>query len=55
MDSADAQTIMDDNLAPTFGQESALLAIPQPGSYTAIVRGQGDSTGIALIEIYNLQ
>lgn len=41
-------------LAPPNGSESAITTILQPGSYTAIVRGAGDTTGIALVEVYNL-
>ena len=26
-----------------------------PGNYTAIVRGQNDTTGVGLVEVYNLQ
>ena len=26
-----------------------------PGAYTAIVRGKNDTTGVALVEVYNLQ
>jgi hypothetical protein len=48
------QQITDSGLAPTDDRESAaLLALP-PGAYTAIVRGKDDSTGVALVEIYNL-
>ena len=41
-------------LAPKDNRESAILATLQPGAYTAILRGQNDTTGIALVEIYNL-
>lgn len=41
-------------LAPTDDRESAILATLQPGSYTAIVRGQNSSTGVGLVEVYNL-
>jgi hypothetical protein len=55
MDSPDKQTIIDDGLAPTNDKESALLATLAPGAYTAIVRGVNDTTGVALVEAYNLQ
>jgi hypothetical protein len=42
------------SLAPSDDRESAILATFNPGPYTAIVRGVGDSTGIALFEIYKL-
>ena len=41
-------------LAPTDEHESAMLLSLQPGAYTAIVRGKNDGTGIALVEVYNL-
>ena len=41
-------------IAPTDKRESAILVTLQSGAYTAIVRGKNDSTGIALVEIYNL-
>jgi hypothetical protein len=42
-------------LAPTNIHESALLISLPPGSYTAIVRGVGNTTGVGLVEVYNLQ
>jgi hypothetical protein len=42
-------------LAPTDDREVAILSAPlAPGNYTAIVRGSGDTTGVALVEIYQL-
>jgi len=41
-------------LAPTNDLESAIDAILPPGNYTGIIRGNGDSTGIGLIEVYDL-
>src|SRR4051794_6554565 len=40
--------------APTDSRESAVLAHLSPGLYTAIVRGVNQSTGLGLIEIYDL-
>jgi hypothetical protein len=42
-------------LAPSNIKESAILAPLSPGSYTAIVRGAGNTTGVALVEVYKLQ
>lgn len=42
-------------LAPTNDHESALITTLPAGNYTAIVRGFNDSTGNALVEVYNLQ
>jgi hypothetical protein len=54
-DGSDAQTITDDGLNPSDPNESALLLIPQPGQFTAVVSGVGDTTGVGLVEVYNLQ
>jgi CSLREA domain-containing protein len=41
-------------LAPSNAAESAILQTLAPGSYTAIVRGKNNTTGVALVEIYGL-
>ncbi|MFL6590824.1 MAG: PQQ-dependent sugar dehydrogenase, partial [Chthoniobacterales bacterium] len=42
-------------LAPNDDREAAILSSPlAPGNYTAIVRGAGTETGVALVEIYQL-
>jgi hypothetical protein len=41
--------------APKNDRESAPLVTLVPGSYTAIARGKNNSTGVALIEAYNLE
>src|SRR5262245_23251816 len=41
--------------APRDGRESAIIANLPPGNYTAIVRGVDNMTGIALVEVYDLQ
>jgi hypothetical protein len=40
--------------APTDGRESAIVADLPPGNYTAIVRGVNNTTGVALVEVYDL-
>jgi hypothetical protein len=40
--------------APTEPRESAIIANLQPGNYTAIVRGVSNTTGVALVEVYDL-
>ena len=40
--------------APTNANESAIIATLQPGNYTAIVRGVNNTTGVALVEVYDL-
>jgi hypothetical protein len=47
------QQILDSTLAPSDDKESAIIATLQPGGYTAVVRGQNNSTGLALIEVYS--
>jgi hypothetical protein len=46
--------IMNSGYAPTNGLESAIIADLPPGDYTAIVRGVNDTTGVALVEVYEL-
>jgi hypothetical protein len=41
-------------LQPNNDQEAAILMPLVTGNYTAILRGKGDSTGIGLIEMYQL-
>jgi hypothetical protein len=41
-------------LAPTDDRESAIIALLAPGSYTAIVAGKQSTTGVGLVEFYNL-
>lgn len=41
-------------LAPKNGNEAAILTSLAPGTYTAVVRGNGSSTGVALAEVYDL-
>ncbi len=42
-------------LMPTDAKESALVQTLAPGSYTVIVRGANDTTGVAVVEAYTLQ
>ncbi len=41
-------------LAPTLDAESAILSTLPPAAYTAIVRGANNTTGLALVEVYQL-
>ncbi|MFL6526763.1 MAG: PKD domain-containing protein, partial [Chthoniobacterales bacterium] len=41
-------------IPPKDDRESAILRSLAPGKYTAIVRGKNDTTGIALVEAYDL-
>jgi hypothetical protein len=40
--------------APTATNESAIIASLPPGNYTAIVRGVVNTTGVGLVEVYDL-
>ena len=40
---------------PSNNLESAIVSTLSPGNYTAIVRGNGNTTGVALVEVYALQ
>src|SRR5206468_7391647 len=46
--------IMNSGHAPSDGRESAIIADLPPGNYTAIVRGVNNTTGVALVEVYDL-
>ena len=55
-DSPNKQAIIDTTIPPTNDFESAIVAtLPaNNASYTAIVRGVGNTTGIAVVEVYAL-
>ncbi len=40
--------------APTNDNEAAILRTLDPGAYTAIVSGANSTTGVALVEVYDL-
>ena len=42
-------------LQPTHAAEASILVTLQPGAYTAIVRGVGETTGIGLVEVFAVQ
>ena len=41
-------------LQPTSDLEAAIVQTLAPGAYTAIVAGEGDLTGVGLVEVYRL-
>jgi len=47
--------IQSSGLTPTNDAESAIMTSLAPGLYTAVVRGKDNTTGVALVEVYNLQ
>jgi hypothetical protein len=46
--------ILNSGLAPAQRSESAIIGQLPPGNYTAIVRGANNTTGVALIEVYDI-
>lgn len=50
-----AQMLTAANLAPTDPRESGIVTTLAEGNYTAIVRGNGNTTGNCLVEVYDLQ
>ena len=51
---ASKQKIEATTIPPTNDLESALVRTLPPGNYTAIVRGKNNTTGVGLVEAYNL-
>ena len=49
-----AQEIIDTGIPPSSNLEAAIVATLAPGSYTAIMRGAGNTTGIGVVEVYDL-
>ena len=54
MDSPEKQAIIDSTIPPANDLESAIVRSLAPGSYTTIVRGVNQGTGVGLVEIYDL-
>jgi hypothetical protein len=53
-DPAQEAAIFATGIAPSNNLESAIDATLTPGAYTAIVRGKSNTSGVALIEVYDL-
>jgi len=57
-DAANRQDIIDTTIAPVSPNESAILTTlpsdPSAANYTAIVRGKNNTTGLGLVEVYDL-
>lgn len=49
------QPVIGVELAPGNDTEAVIVAFTPPGNYTAVVRGKGGSTGVALVEVYRVQ
>ena len=52
--SSQESEIQQSGLAPSDNRESAIIRTVSGGGFTAIIRGAGGTTGIGLIEIYDL-
>jgi hypothetical protein len=57
-DAANRQDMIDTTIAPVSANESAILTTlpsdPSSANYTAIVRGKNNTTGLGLVEVYDL-
>jgi hypothetical protein len=53
-DSSQRALIEAAGLAPGHLEEAALVETVAPGAYTAIVRGNGRTTGVGLVEVYHI-
>lgn len=53
-DSSNAQAIIETTIPPSSEKESAIVMSLTPGAYTAVVRGVNNTTGVALVEVYDL-
>jgi sugar lactone lactonase YvrE len=53
-ESANKQAIIDAGFAPQDSLESAILTTLASGSYTAIVSGKNGTSGVGLVEVYDL-
>lgn len=49
------QQINQSGLAPADDREAVIVRQLAPGSYTAIVRGAGGTSGIGLVEVYDIE
>lgn len=53
-DAGTRQQIVDSGLAPKHEREPALWGVINPGTYTVVVRGKNNTSGIGLVEVYDL-
>lgn len=53
--STEEELIVASGLPPSDDREAAIIATLDPGAYTAILRGTGNTVGNALVEVYRLQ
>lgn len=53
--SSQENEIQQTGLAPADDRESAIIATLPPGNHTAIIKGSGNSVGVGVVEIFDLQ
>lgn len=53
-DANQANALQQAKIAPTRDEEAAVIANVAAGNYTALLRGNNNTTGVGLVEIYNL-
>lgn len=54
-ESPDRAEIEATGIPPLDDQESAVVRTVPPGAYTAVVRGKNDTSGVGLVEVYNIR
>lgn len=53
-DASQASYLEANNFAPSHARESAIVATLMPGNYTAAVTGKNGSSGVGLVEVYDM-
>lgn len=53
--SDDQAGIQATGIPPADDKEAAILVTLDPGSYTAVIRGKNNSTGVSLVEVYQIK
>jgi hypothetical protein len=48
------QEVQDTGLAPSNDRESAIVITLDPGAYTVVMRGKNNSSGIGVVEVYDI-
>lgn len=51
---SDQQNVQATGLAPTNDRESAIVITLDPGQYTLVMRGKNNSSGIGVVEVYDI-
>ncbi len=54
-DAPNHEEMADSTLAPAHPREAAILTRLAPGNHTAVVRGANGTTGVGLVEVYDLE